>query len=57
MGIPHEQVSGGIRSYSERFIETIKDRTRMFDNYFPSEYTWVTGHVHKWMILYVFYYN
>jgi len=57
MGIPHERVSGGIRSYIERFIETIKDRTRMFDNYFPSETPWVAGHVHKWMILYAFYYN
>ena len=57
MGIPHEVVSGGIRSYVERVIETVKDRTRMFDNYFPSKYVWVAGHVHRWMTLFLFYYN
>ena len=28
-GIEHEIVSGGIRNYVERVIETIKDRTRV----------------------------
>ena len=41
MKIPHEVVSRGIRSYVEGVIETVKDRTRMFDNYFPSQYVWV----------------
>lgn len=57
MGIPHEVVSGGIRSYVERVIETVKDRTRMFDNYFPSRHVWVAGHVKRWMDLFLFYYN
>ena len=57
MGIPHEVVSGGVRSYVERVIETVKDRTRGFDNYFPSRYVWVAGHVKRWMDLYIFYYN
>jgi transposase-like protein len=57
IGFNHEVVSGGIRSYVERVIETVKDRTRLFDNYFPSRYVWVAGHVHRWMKLYLFYYN
>ncbi|OYT31349.1 MAG: hypothetical protein B6U94_03325 [Thermofilum sp. ex4484_79] len=32
----HSVVRGGMRSYIERFIETIKDRFRGFDCYFPS---------------------
>ena len=57
MKIPHMVVSGGIRSYVERVIETVKDRTRLFDNYFPSQYVWVAGHVKRWMDLFLFYYN
>ena len=55
MRIPHEVVSGGVRSYVERVIETVKDRTRIFDNYFPSRYVWVAGHVKRWMDLFLFY--
>lgn len=57
IGFTHEVISGGIRSYVERVIETVKDRTRVFDNYFPSRYVWVAGHVKRWMDLYLFYYN
>jgi len=57
MKIPHEVVSRGIRSYVEGVIETVKDRTRMFDNYFPSQYVWVAGHIKLWMDLFLFYYN
>lgn len=57
MGVPHEVVSGGIRSYIERVIETVKDRTRMFDNYFPSQSVWIAGPVKRWMDLFLFYYN
>ena len=32
----HSVVRGGMHSYVERFIETIKDRLRGFDCYFPS---------------------
>ena len=34
--IGHSVVRGGVRSYVERFIGTIKDRLRGFDCYFPS---------------------
>jgi len=55
-GIEHKIVSGGIRNYIERLIETIKDRTMVFDNYFPSE-RWKVEHVYRWLNLYAFYYN
>ena len=55
-GIHHEIVSGGIRNYVERVIETIKDGTRLFDNYFPSK-RWEIRHVHLWFSIYIFYYN
>ncbi len=55
-GISHKVVSGGIRSYVERVIETVKDRTRVFDNYFPSK-RWKIAHVETWLSLYIFYYN
>ena len=55
-GIEHKIVSGGIRNYVERLIETIKDRTRAFDNYFPSE-RWRVEHVYRWLGMYAFYYN
>jgi len=32
----HSVVHGGVRNYVERLIETIKDRLRGFDCYFPS---------------------
>jgi len=35
-GLGHRVVSGGVRSYVERFICTVKDRLRGFDAYFPS---------------------
>ena len=55
-GIEHKVVSGGIRNYVERLIETVKDRTRVFDNYFPSK-RWNIEHVYRWLNLYAFYYN
>jgi len=55
-GIQHEVISGGIRNYIERVIETIKDRTRIFDHYFPSK-RWEIKHVKSWLSLYIFYYN
>jgi len=33
--VAHEVVRGGVRNYVERFIETLKDRARSFDKYFP----------------------
>jgi len=35
-GLGHKVVSGGVHSYIERFICTVKDRLRGFDVYFPS---------------------
>ncbi|WP_456475316.1 hypothetical protein [Candidatus Pyrohabitans sp.] len=32
--LEHEVISGGIRNYVKRIIETIKDRIRVFDKYF-----------------------
>ena len=55
-GIYHEIVSGGIRNYIERLIETIKDRTKVFDHYFPSK-RWKIRHVDLWFSIYIFYYN
>jgi len=55
-GIQHRIVSGGIRNYVERIIETIKDRTVIFDHYFPSK-RWKINHVEFWLSLYIFYYN
>ena len=52
MGIRHEIISGGVRSYIERFNETLKDRTRMFYNYFLSTHAWVAGHTQRWMSLF-----
>ena len=34
--LEHSIVHGGVRSYVERFICTVKDRLRGFDAYFPS---------------------
>jgi len=55
-GIQHEIISGGIRNYIERVIETIKDGNRVFDHYFPSK-RWKKRHVELWLSLYIFYYN
>ena len=55
-GIIHEIVSGELRNYIERVIETVKDRTRIFDHYFPSK-RWKIKHVEIWFFLYIFYYN
>jgi len=54
IGLSPEFVSGGIHSYVERVIETVKDRTRCFDNYFPSIHPFIAGHVKRWMDLYLF---
>jgi transposase-like protein len=36
LGLRHEVVSGGIRNSIERWFETLKDRLRAFDFYFPT---------------------
>ncbi|MCI0496798.1 MAG: DDE-type integrase/transposase/recombinase [Thermoplasmata archaeon] len=58
LGIRHEVVKGGIRSYIERWNETLKDRTRSFDKYHPCRRHGCDGlHVLHWAIANVFYYN
>lgn len=56
MGIDHEVVSGDIRNYVE-LVGTVKNRTRLFDHYFPSRHGLDLGHVERWMTLFIFYYN
>lgn len=36
LGLEHVVLSGGVRSYIERWFETLKDRLRAFDCYFPT---------------------
>lgn len=45
LGIEHEVVCGGIRSCVERFNETLKDRARSFDKYFPCDLRCDLSHV------------
>jgi putative transposase len=52
----HEDMSGGIRNYVERLIETIKDRIRVFDKYFPCR-CGNPSHVTNFLRLFVLYYN
>jgi transposase-like protein len=52
----HEVMSGGIRSYVERLIETVKDRIRVFDKYFPYR-CGNPSHVSNFLRLFVLYYN
>lgn len=37
LGLKHIVMCGGERSYIERWFETLKDRLRVFDRYFPTE--------------------
>lgn len=37
LGLEHHVISGGDRNYVERWFETLKDRLRAFDCYFPTE--------------------
>ncbi len=57
LGIEHEVVCGGIRSYVERFNETLKDRARSFDKYFPCDLRCDLSHIIHWVRLVVLDYN
>lgn len=57
LGIEHQVVRGGVRSYVERFNETLKDRARPFDKYMPCSLTCDLKHVLHWTRLVVFHYN
>jgi putative transposase len=56
LALEHEVISGGIRSYVERIIETIKDRIRVFDKYFPCR-CGKPEHVANFLRLFGLYYN
>ena len=55
LGIQHKVVSGDIRNYIERWYQTLKDRLRCFDIYFPHKKRF--EHVLNWLYAYVFFYN
>jgi transposase-like protein len=57
LGIRYEVVVGGVRSYVERFNETLKDRWRSFDAYNPCDMECDLRHVLHWTRLVVFHYN
>lgn len=57
LGISHEVMSGGVRSYVESFFAIVKDRTRVFDHYFPCKCEKIPEHVYNWLYLFVFYHN
>ncbi len=54
--LEHEILSGSIRSYVERIIETVKDRIRVFDKYFPCRCS-KPEHVSNFLRLYGLFYN
>jgi len=55
MGINREIVSGKERNYLERWFQTLKNRTKNFDNYFPHNKD--TQHFENWLNGYIYYYN
>jgi putative transposase len=65
--IRRQVVCGSIRNYIERWFETLKDRLRNFDIYFPHKKPGVIdlyrgreenfGHVINWLYAFVYYYN
>ena len=60
LGLKHRLHSSYEKSVVERTIEYLKDRTEIFDDYFPCIRR--TGlcnlqHVYKWLILFVFMHN
>ena len=58
LGIEHEVLSGDVRSYVERWNETLKDRMRSFDLYHPcTKERCNREHVMNWIFLFAFYYN
>ncbi|MFQ6061013.1 MAG: DDE-type integrase/transposase/recombinase [Thermoplasmata archaeon] len=57
LGMEHRVICGGARSYVERFMETVKDRARPFDKYFPCDLRCDLSHILNWVRLNVMYYN
>jgi putative transposase len=60
LGLKHRLHSSYEKSIVERTIEYLKDRTEVFDDYYPCMRTGFLcnlQHVYKWLILFVFMYN
>ena len=58
LGIEHEMMKGGVRSYIERWNETLKDRARSFDKYHPCNKPGCDRkHIIHWIAANVFFYN
>lgn len=67
LGIRRQVVCGGIRNHIERWFETLKDRLRNFDIYFPHKKPGLIDllrcreekyeHVLNWLYGFVYYYN
>ena len=59
LGLKHRLHSSYEKSIVERTIEYLKDRTEIFDDYFPCIRTGLCNlqHVYKWLILFVFMHN
>ncbi len=65
--IRRQVVCGGIRNYIEKWFETLKDKLRYFDVYFPHKKPNVVDiyrvkeenfkHVINWLSAFVYYYN
>ena len=56
LGIRHVVMSGDVRNYIERWFETLKDRARCFDIYYPTK----KGDLRvllEWLTVFVLYYN
>jgi len=58
LGMDHEIMNGGVRSYIERWNETLKDRMRYFDKYHPCQKSDCDrNHVLYWIMANIFFYN
>ena len=59
LGLKHRLHSSYEKCMVERTIEYLKDRTEIFDDYFPCITTRLCNlqHVYKWLILFVFMHN
>jgi len=56
LGIRHEIMSGKERNYVERWFETLKDRARCFDVYYPTHKNRLEV-LMEWMAMFILYYN
>jgi len=58
LGLSHEVYGDELRSLMERLIQTVKDRTECFDDYFPCRKEHCRlDHIKAWLNIYSVYYN